>query len=62
VEEAENPKPKTSLINFRIPNRLKEEFDRVCRDSGRNKSAVLIGLVIGFIDQEAIRRERSNRI
>ena len=62
IEEIENPKPKTSLINFRVPDPLKGAFDRVCRDSGRNRSAVLIGLMIGLIDEEVIRRERGLRI
>jgi len=58
IEDIENPKPKTSLINFRVPDQLKGAFDQICRDSGRNRSAVLIGLMIGLIDEEANRRER----
>ena len=58
VEEIENPKPKTSLINFLVPDQLKGDFDLVCRSSGRNRSAVLIGLMIGLIDEELNRRER----
>jgi len=62
VDEIENPKPKTSLINFRVPNDLKNKFDRLCKASGRNRSSVLIGLMIGLIDKEAIRRERRSQV
>ena len=62
VEEIANQKPKTSLVNFRVPDQLKGEFDRVCRGSGRNRSSVLIGLMLAMIDEDEIRRERSKRI
>ena len=53
----------TTLVNFNIPNNLKDRFDDVCRMSGRTRTSMLIELIASYvIDQSAVLEARQRRL
>ena len=46
------------LINFNVPTKLKGEFDRVCKGRNLARTSVLISLIEGFVEEDAVRSSR----
>ena len=40
-----------SLVNFRVPNGLRDTFDRVCKYQSMTKAQILVGLMKRHIDE-----------
>lgn len=40
-----------SLVNFRVPNELRETFDTVCRYQSMTKTQILVSLMKRHIDE-----------
>ena len=40
-----------SLVNFRVPNGLRDTFDRVCKYQSMSKTQILVGLMKRHIDE-----------
>lgn len=48
----------TTLVNFRVPNTIKETFDIVCRYNTTTRTKTLIDLMKLYIEDETPRMER----
>ena len=49
------------LINFRIPNDLKEAFDSVCQETKQTRTHQLINLMRDYVDLETRRFDQQNQ-
>ena len=49
------------LINFRIPNDLKEAFDSVCQETKQTRTHQLINLMRDYVDLESRRLDQQNQ-
>ena len=53
--------PPEKLINFRIPNDLKEAFDSVCQETKQTRTHQLINLMRDHVDLESRRLDQQNQ-
>ena len=53
--------PPEKLINFRIPNDLKEAFDSVCQETKQTRTHQLINLMRDYVDLETRRLDQQNQ-
>ena len=59
-KKGSNMKP-DKLINFRIPNDLKEAFDSVCQETKQTRTHQLINLMRDHVDQETKKLDQQNQ-